>query len=88
VIGELVNVNATFDLSEINIFKSSYSGGNDGCVGTSRDLLSVGIAPVVDTALGDRSPVLPFTTAAFASFVAAVKAGDPAFAYGERYVTP
>jgi len=87
-IGELVNVNLTFDLSEINIFKSSYSGGDAGCVGTSRDLLSAGIAPVVDTTLGDRSPVLPFTTAAFASFVAAVKAGDPAFAYGERYVTP
>ncbi|QMU74029.1 DUF397 domain-containing protein [Streptacidiphilus sp. P02-A3a] len=81
-------MNPTFELSEINIFKSSYSGGNDGCVGTSRDLLSVGIAPVVDTTLGDRSPVLPFSTAAFASFVAAVKAGDPAFAFGEQYVTP
>ncbi|QMU71097.1 helix-turn-helix transcriptional regulator [Streptacidiphilus sp. P02-A3a] len=87
-IGEVVNVNPTFDLSEINIFKSSYSGGDAGCVGTSRDLLSVGIAPVVDTTLGDRSPVLPFSTAAFASFVAAVKAGDPAFAFGEQYVTP
>ncbi len=87
-IGKLVNVNPTFELSEMNIFKSSYSGGNDGCVGTSHDLLSVGIAPVVDTTLGDRSPVLPFTPAAFASFVAAVKAGDPAFAFGEQYVTP
>ncbi|MBC3843924.1 DUF397 domain-containing protein [Streptacidiphilus sp. 4-A2] len=75
--GALINVTTpAIDLSKIDIFKSSYSGGENGCVGTSRDLLSVGLAPVVDTTLGLDSPVLPFTTAAFSSFVEAVKAGE------------
>jgi len=33
VIGELVNANPILDLSEISIFKSSYSGGDADCVG-------------------------------------------------------
>ncbi|QMU78638.1 helix-turn-helix domain-containing protein [Streptacidiphilus sp. PB12-B1b] len=83
--GELVNMTPAIDLSKVSVFKSSYSGGNAGCVGTTRDLVSAGLAPVVDTTLGLASPVLPFTTAAFASFVAAVKAGE--FPAGEKYVT-
>ena len=63
-------------MSNAHIFKSSYSGGGNGCVGTTRDFLSRGLAPVVDTKLGASSPVLPFTTEAFAAFVAAVKAGE------------
>ena len=72
--------------SSISIFKSTYSNGGNGCVGTSRDLVADGIAPVVDTTLGAASPVLAFTTAAFAAFVGAVKAGE--FVEGEQYVTP
>ena len=87
-IGDVVTMTSAINPSNLATFKSSYSGGQSGCVGTSRDLLAVGIAPVVDTALGAASPVLPFTTAAFASFVDAVKRSDPAFAFGERYVTP
>ena len=64
------------DLSSINIFKSSYSQGGNACVGTSRDLLASGVAPIVDTKLGAASPVLAFSTAAFAAFVQAVKAGE------------
>jgi len=86
-IGEVPTMTPAINPSELTTFKSSYSGGDSGCVGTSRDLLAVGIAPVVDTALGDASPVLPFSTAAFASFVDAIKRRDPAFAFGERYVT-
>ena len=87
-LGELINVTPSYDAADLGIFKSSYSGGGNSCVGSSRDLLALEIAPVVDTALGAASPVLPFTTAAFASFVDAVKRRDPAFAFGERYVTP
>ncbi len=83
---EMVNVTPEVDLSNLNIFKSSYSGGGNGCVGTSRDLLAAGIAPVVDTTLGLSSPVLAFSTNAFASFVSAVKARE--FTEGEQYVTP
>ena len=85
-IGDAVTM--TINPSNLATFKSSYSGGQSGCVGTSRDLVAIGIAPVVDTALGVASPVLPFSTAAFASFVDAIKRRDPAFAFGERYVTP
>jgi transcriptional regulator with XRE-family HTH domain len=74
--GELINVTPDLDMSKARIFKSSYSGGGNGCVGTTRDFLDVGLAPIVDTKLGTSSPVLPFTTDAFAAFVAAVKAGE------------
>jgi len=67
---------SAINLSDLSIFKSSYSGGQSGCVGTTRDLLSVGLAPIVDTTLGLDSPVLPFTSDAFAAFVQAVKAGE------------
>ncbi len=74
--------------ADLTVFKSSYSaGGNGGCVGASRTHLGSGLVPVVDTTLGASSPILPFTTAAFASFVDAIKSHDPAFAFGEQYVT-
>lgn len=88
ILGELINVSSVVDVSDVRFFKSSYSGGGNGCVGTSRDLLAQGLAPVVDTTLGASSPVLAFTAAAFTSFVDAVKSHDPAFAAGEQYVTP
>jgi transcriptional regulator with XRE-family HTH domain len=74
--------------ADLKVFKSSHStDGNGGCVGASRTHLGSGLVPVVDTTLGASSPILPFTTAAFASFVDAIKSHDPAFAFGEQYVT-
>ena len=65
------------DYSDLRVFKSSYSAdANGGCVGASRTHLAQGVVPVVDTTLGADSPILPFSTEAFAAFVNAVKAGE------------
>ncbi len=87
VMGEMINMAQPIPYRDLKVFKSSYSSdGNGGCVGSSTTHLDRGIVPVVDTTLGAASPVLAFSTAAFAAFVGAVKAGE--FAEGEKYVTP
>ena len=87
VMGEMINMaQPSVPYSDLKVFKSSYSSdSNGGCVGSSSTHLDRGIVPVVDTTLGAASPVLAFTTGAFASFVSAVKSGE--FAEGEKYVT-
>ncbi len=73
--------------SDLAVVKSSYSSdGSGGCVGASRTHLREGLVPVVDTTLGSATPILTFSTDAFAASVGAVKAGE--FAEGEKHVTP
>ena len=69
--------------------KSSYSSNGGGnCLEWSPSSFSVSGAVPVRDSKDPQGPALMFTGAAFSSFVDAVKAGDPAFAHGEKYVTP
>ncbi|MGW4891809.1 DUF397 domain-containing protein [Kitasatospora sp. NPDC004240] len=61
----------TFD--EVSWRKSSYSGDGGQCIEVSDDL--PGLAPVRDSK-DPGGPVLLFSSAAWASFVAAVRADD------------
>jgi hypothetical protein len=66
-------VNSEIDWTAVSFVKSSHSGTTQGqCV-------EVGVAPgavgVRDSKLGTTSPVLVFTPARWASFMAQVKAG-------------
>ena len=73
------------DLSSAPWRKSSYSGTNGGnCIEAAPGFIT-GVVPVRDSK-DPQGPALLVTTAAFASFVAAVKSGDPAFALGEQYI--
>ncbi len=69
--------------------KSSYSSNGGGsCLEWSPSSYSTsGTVPVRDSK-DPQGPALLFSGAAFSSFVDAVKTGDPAFADGEKYVTP
>ncbi|MBC3842347.1 DUF397 domain-containing protein [Streptacidiphilus sp. 4-A2] len=74
------------DLTSAPWRKSSYSGSNGGdCVEAALEYLP-GIVPVRDSK-DPQGPALLLAADAFASFVAALKAADPAFAPGELYVT-
>ncbi|MBC3842348.1 DUF397 domain-containing protein [Streptacidiphilus sp. 4-A2] len=74
------------DLSSAPWRKSSYSGSNGGnCIEAAPGFIT-GVVPVRDSK-DPQGPALMFGVAAFASFVAAVKAADPSFAPGEQYVT-
>jgi hypothetical protein len=61
------------ELSHAAWFKSSYSGNNNGCVEVAR---LDGQVYVRDSKLGERSPVLGFTSYEWACFVAGVRAGE------------
>ena len=75
----------TMDLSSAPWRKSSYSGSNGGdCIEAATGFLA-DVVPVRDSK-DPQGPALLLTTAAFASFVAAVKSGDAAFARGEQYL--
>jgi hypothetical protein len=57
-------------------FKSSYSGNGGNCIEVAADLvLSTGIVPVRDSK-APAGPVLNVPAAAFATFVAGLKAGE------------
>lgn len=62
----------TFDHSEVR--KSSYSSGNDPttCVGL---VVKDEFAAVLDTKMGEDSPVLGFPADTFAAFRSAIKGG-------------
>jgi hypothetical protein len=73
------------DLTSAPWRKSSYSEGDGGnCVEAAPGFIP-GVVPVRDSK-DPHGPALLLTTAAFASFVAAIKSADPAFAFGERYL--
>ena len=73
------------DLTSAPWRKSSYSGTTGGdCIEAAPGFIP-GVVPVRDSK-DPQGPALLVTTAAFASFVAAVKTGDPAFALGEQYI--
>ena len=73
------------DLSSAPWRKSSYSGSDGGnCIEAAPGFIT-GVVPVRDSK-DPQGPALLLTTAAFASFVAAVKSGDPVFALGEQYI--
>jgi hypothetical protein len=75
----------TMDLSSAPWRKSSYSGSNGGdCIEAATGFLA-DVVPVRDSK-DPQGPALLLTSAAFASFVAAVKSGDAAFARGEQYL--
>ncbi|QMU74993.1 helix-turn-helix domain-containing protein [Streptacidiphilus sp. PB12-B1b] len=77
ILREMINMRSPIRYSDLKIFKSSYSADAEGnCVGVSRTHLPQGIVPIVDTTLGDASPILSVSTDAFRAFVAAVKAGE------------
>ncbi|WP_369690120.1 DUF397 domain-containing protein [Nocardia inohanensis] len=61
------------ELSEARWFKSSRSGGGEACVEAAH--LNEGKVAVRDSKLGNTSPVLVFTPAAWDSFVSSVGAG-------------
>ena len=61
------------ELSRAAWFKSSYSGNNNGCVEVAR---LDGQVYVRDSKLGERSPVLGFSSYEWACFVAGVRAGE------------
>jgi hypothetical protein len=56
---------------DLRWFKSSHSGGNDTCVEVA--LRPEGSALLRDGTLGDTSPVLRFSPAAWRSFLARVR---------------
>jgi len=60
-------------LPRVAWLKSSYSGNNNGCVEVARQ---DGQVYVRDSKLGERSPVLGFTSYEWACFVAGVRAGE------------
>ena len=73
------------DLTSAPWRKSSYSGSTGGdCVEAAPGFIP-GVVPVRDSK-DPHGPALLLTTAAFASFVASVKSGDPAFAHGEGHL--
>ena len=73
------------DLTSAPWRKSSYSGSDGGdCIEAAPGFIP-GVVPVRDSK-DPHGPALLLTTAAFASFVSAVKSGDPAFAPGEQYL--
>jgi hypothetical protein len=55
-------------------FKSSYSGGQNGCV--EMNFAAPGYAGMRDSKLGDASPVLVFTAPELKAFLLGVKAGE------------
>ena len=73
------------DLTSAPWRKSSYSDSDGGnCVEAAPGFIP-GVVPVRDSK-DPRGPALLLTTAAFASFVASVKSGDPAFAHGAGHL--